>query len=78
MAFIYGKIGAFDTKSGLTAVTAGSRAEGLQKHIESENKKGRKMWGGIAIYANGTWRCNSEKKYHYDPNSLSSWKILQF
>lgn len=72
-----GRIGLFDTKSGITAKNAGPRAEGLQKHIKSENKKGKRLWGGIVIYVNGTWRYNDEDKYHYDPNDLSSWKILE-
>lgn len=72
-----GTIGLFDTKSGITAKDAGPRAEGLQKYIESENKKGKKMWGGILIYVNGTWRYNDESKYHYDPSDFSNWKVLE-
>ncbi len=69
-------IGLFDTKSGITAKDAGLRAEGLQKYIREQNKKGKKLWGGIAIFINRTWRYNDNEKYEYNPEDLSSWKIL--
>jgi type III restriction enzyme len=71
-----GTIGIFDTKSGMIAKDAKERAEGLQKYIKKQNKKGKKLWGGIAIYINGTWRYNDNEKYEYDPSDLSNWKIL--
>lgn len=73
-----GRIGIFDTKSGRTAETtdAGPRAEGLQKYIKEENKKGKKLWGGIVILVNGSWRYNDNDVYTYDPNNLTSWKLL--
>jgi len=74
--FKNGTIGLFDTKSGITTKDAGPRAEGLQRYIASENKKGKKLWGGILIYVNGTWRYNDDKKYRYDPANLSNWKVL--
>lgn len=72
-----GSIGIFDTKSGMTAKDAKERAEGLQKYIKEQNKKGKKLWGGIAIYVNGTWRYNDNEKYEYNPNNLSEWKVLE-
>jgi len=74
--FTDGSIGLFDTKSGMTAKDAGARAEGLQRYIKEQNKKGRKVWGGITIFVNGTWRYNNNEKYEYNPNDLSNWKIL--
>lgn len=71
-----GGVGLFDTKRGITASTAGPRAEGLQRYIKEEAKKGKKIWGGIVIHAGGAWRYNDEQKYHYDPNNLSNWKIF--
>lgn len=71
-----GTIGLFDTKSGMTAKDAKSRAEGLAKYIKTENKKGKKLWGGIAIYVNGSWRYNNEEKYAYNENDLSNWQLL--
>jgi type III restriction enzyme len=75
--FTDGTIGLFDTKSGMTAKDAGPRAEGLQKYIKEQNKKGKKLLGGIAIFVNGTWRYNDNEKYEYNPNDLSSWKVLE-
>lgn len=72
-----GTIGLFDTKSGMTAKDACSRAEGLQRYIKAQNKRGKKVWGGIAIYENGSWRYNDSEKYEYNPNNLSSWEILE-
>lgn len=44
--------------------------------IELRNyQKGKKLWGGIAIFVNGTWRYNDKEIYEYNPNDLSSWKI---
>ena len=57
----------------MTAKDAEPRAEGLQKYL----KKNKNVWGGIAIYVNGTWRYNDKEKYEYNPNDLSSWKILE-
>jgi len=72
-----GKIGLYDTKSGMTAKDAGPRANGLQKYIKEQNKKGKKIIGGIIIFINGTWRFNDKEKYKYDPTNLSNWKILE-
>lgn len=73
-----GKLGLFDTKSGSTTEGAGSRAEGLQKYIKSENKKGKKLFGGIVIYEDGSFWINQRDKYHYDPHSRGKdWEILE-
>jgi type III restriction enzyme len=70
-------IGIFETKGGMTAKDAKERAEALQKYIKMQNKKGKKLFGGIAIYVNGSWRYNDNEKYEYSPNNLSSWKVLE-
>ncbi|MEK6951750.1 MAG: DEAD/DEAH box helicase family protein [Nanoarchaeota archaeon] len=70
-----GTIGLFDTKGGMTAKDAGPRAEGLQKYIKKN--KDKKLWGGIVIESHGSWRINDEEKYEYNPNDLSSWKVLE-
>lgn len=72
--FKEGSIGIFDTKSGMTAK---ERAEGLQRYIKEQNKKGKKLWGGIVIYVNCTWRYNDNEKYEYNPNNLSNWKVFE-
>jgi len=74
--FKNGVIGIFETKSGMTAKDAVERAEGLQKYIKKQNKVGKKLIGGIAIYVNGTWRYNDKERYEYKDNDLSDWKVL--
>lgn len=71
-----GRVGLFDTKGGLTAQTAGPKAEGLTKYISEQNKKGKKLFGGIIIREKNSWRYNDGKKYFYNPNNLTDWKFL--
>ncbi|OGG41189.1 hypothetical protein A2118_00325 [Candidatus Kaiserbacteria bacterium GWA2_50_9] len=73
-----GRIGLFDTKGGLTAETAKSRAEGLAKYIAEQNKKGKKLYGGIVLKEKNSWRYHDGLKYEYNPNDLKSWKFLDF
>lgn len=74
-----GKIGLFDTKSGATAAGASARHDGLYRYLQDETKKGKKLFGGIAVEKNGTWRYYDGKKYRFDQNSvLPNWKILDF
>jgi len=75
--FTDGTIGLFDTKSGRTAEEAGPRAKGLQKYIKEQNKKNRKLFGGIVINVQGTWRYHNKAKYDYNPEDLSNWKVLE-
>jgi len=42
-----GSIGLFDTKSGITLKIAGPKVDGLNKYIQEQNKKGKKIFGGI-------------------------------
>ncbi len=77
ISFKDGSIGLFDTKAGTYAVTAGPRSDGLQKYINAENKKGKKLWGGILINVSDTWMYNDDKKYSYDPSDHSKWKLLE-
>ncbi len=78
--FADGRIGLFDTKDGIHAgdEDAGPRHDGLYYYLQTENKKGKNLVGGIIVDSNGTWRYNDKKKYHYDKNNLSDWKILEF
>jgi type III restriction enzyme len=71
------RIGLFDTKGGIFAKTAKERAEGLVKYIEVENKKGKKLFGGIVIKSQNSWRINDGKKYAFDPDNLGKdWQFL--
>lgn len=71
-----GKLGLFDTKGGIYAQTAKDRAEGLAAYIKNENKKGKKLFGGIIIKDKNSWRINDSKEYAYDLNDLKNWKYL--
>jgi len=74
-----GKVGLFETKDGITAETAGPRAEGLATYIEEQEKLGKKLIGGIVVEKNGSFWLNSNKKYEYDIDNLSGtgWEIIQ-
>ncbi|MCJ7805044.1 DEAD/DEAH box helicase family protein [Patescibacteria group bacterium] len=76
VTFVNGKIGLFDTKGGIYAQTAKERAEGLVEYIASENKKGKKLFGGIVLNEKGSWRLNGSKTYTYNPKNLKDWKFL--
>jgi type III restriction enzyme len=70
-----GSIGLFDTKSGITAREAGPKAEGLQRYVKEQ--KGRKLWGGIVVFKDGSYRYNDSEKYKFDERNLGKeWKML--
>lgn len=71
-----GRIGLFDTKGGITAETAKTRAEGLSKYIREQNTKNKKLFGGIVIYKDGSWRYNDNEVYEYNERDLKDWKFL--
>lgn len=71
-----GRVGLFDTKGGLTAETAKSRAEGLARYIVEQNKTGKKLAGGIVLEEKSSWRYHDGLKYDYNPNDLKDWKFL--
>lgn len=75
-----GRVGLFDPKEGRTAEDsdAAPKANALHKYMKEENGKGKKLWGGLVIFENGTWRYNDEESYHFNPNDLSNWKVLSF
>lgn len=72
-----GRVGLFDTKAGITAETAKTRAEGLYQYIQEENLKGKNLFGGIIVKIEGSWRYNDNKKYNYSHNDFRVWKFLQ-
>lgn len=71
-----GRFGLFDTKAGITAETAKSRAEGLAKYIKEENKKKKNLFGGIVIQKERTWYLNDNDVYEYKEHDLREWQIL--
>lgn len=71
-----GTIGLFDTKEGITARDAKSRADGLQIYIKNQNKKIKKFWGGIVIEDKDSFRYNHDDEYNYVDGEEINWEIL--
>ncbi|NQV36403.1 MAG: DEAD/DEAH box helicase family protein [Candidatus Marinimicrobia bacterium] len=73
-----GRIGLFETKDGLTAETAGSRAKGLAKYIKEQNEIGKNLFGGIVIEKDGSFWINSNEDYQYIEENLigSGWVVF--
>jgi type III restriction enzyme len=71
-----GRIGLFDTKSGITAKVAGPKSDGLTKYIKDEDRKGRKIFGGIVTQRGGSWVFWAKEEYHYKENDFGDWKLL--
>ncbi|VVB69973.1 Uncharacterised protein [uncultured archaeon] len=73
-----GRIGIFDTKSGITAKVAKEKAEALAKYIKEQNQKyKKKLWGGIALFKDGSCRYNDSEEYSFDEHHLGTeWKFL--
>ncbi len=69
------RIGLFDTKSGITAAIAGNKSDGLQKYIKEQNKKGKKLFGGIVHPKSGSFFCYTLSSYKYD-KELTGWDVL--
>ena len=63
-----------DTKAGETATSSKSRAEALKEYILEQNKKGKKLIGGIIIKDDTKkWRVNQQLNFNYDKNDLTKW-----
>ncbi|HEC66306.1 MAG TPA: hypothetical protein ENI23_13535, partial [bacterium] len=76
-----GRIGLFDTKSGITQKVAGPKIEGLYRYIRKENKKGKKLLGGIVINTDrnyrGRWIYYDRSRKYLKENDFSNWKDLE-
>jgi len=72
-----GKILIGDTKGGITASEAKSKAEALYEYIKEQNSKGKKLIGGIIVKDNSNqWRLNQQRHYSYDKNNLTNWDYI--
>ena len=76
-----GRIGLFDTKAGLTEQVAGPKINGLYKYIESENKKGKKIFGGITTNTDprnyrGRWIYFDKPAKEFKDGGYDHWKDL--
>jgi type III restriction enzyme len=78
-----GRIGLFDTKVGFTQKLAGPKIDGLFHYIQTENKKGKKLFGGIVTNSDprnysGRWVCFDKTSKELKDNDFSDWKNLEF
>lgn len=76
-----GRIGLFDTKAGLTKQIAGPKIDGLYKYIQKENKKGKKLFGGIVVNTDqreykGRWIYFGKTSKEFLNSSLENWNDL--
>ncbi len=75
-----GSIGLFDTKSGITLKIAGPKVDGLNKYIREQDKKGKKIFGGIVT---NTDQRNYSRRWVYFKkegklltNNFDNWEDL--
>ena len=77
-----GRIGLFDTKAGLTLKVARPKIAGLYHYIQGENKKGKKLFGGIVtntdpINYRGRWIYFDKPSKELKDNDFSNWGTLE-
>ena len=77
-----GRIGLFDSKAGFTQKLAGPKIDGLFNYIQSENKKGKNLFGGIAVNTDqrdyrGRWIYFDKTSEELKDNDFSNWKSLE-
>ncbi len=74
-----GRIGLFDTHSAHLS-DFGPKSEGLRKHLLQENKKGKKVFGGIVVNTErnyrGRWVYFDKTSGEFKNNDFSNWKDL--
>ena len=77
-----GTIGLFDTKSGLTKQVAGPKVDGLHTYIREQNKKGKKIFGGIVTNTNNRKYAGRWVYFNKDGKELTgkldNWTTLDF
>ncbi|MDO8593929.1 MAG: DEAD/DEAH box helicase family protein [bacterium] len=77
------QLGIFEVKDegdrdGITYTKA--KAEKLQEYIKEQNKKGKKLFGGIVIKKGGRWKLNQEEKYNWiqcQKDDWGEWNLLE-
>jgi type III restriction enzyme len=73
-----GSIGLFDTKSGITQKIAGPKVDGLNKYIREQDKKGKKIFGGIVTNTDqrnyrGRWIYFDKTSKDFKDSSFDNW-----
>jgi len=75
------RIGLFDTKAGITQEVAGAKNDGLYKYIKSENKRGKKLFGGIVTNTDrnysGRWIYFDKPSNELKDNNFGNWVDLE-
>lgn len=76
-----GRIGLFDTKVGLTKQVAGPKIDGLYEYIQSENRKGKNLFGGIVSNTDsqnyrGRWVYFKKTSKDFNDSSFENWDDL--
>jgi type III restriction enzyme len=75
-----GRIGLFDTKTGFTKQIAGPKFDGLYRYIQSENKKGKNLFGGIITNTErnyrGRWVYFDKESKNLKDSSFENWADL--
>lgn len=75
-----GSIGLFDTKAGLTLQTAGPKIDGFHVYIQKQNKKGKKIFGGIVTNTKrnyqGQWIYFDKTTHEFKNNNFDNWVVL--
>ena len=78
LKFKDGRIGIFDTKSGITAVNTEGRAEALAKKLVVLKSENLDVVGGIVLQENAQWYYNDSESYVYVKGKLGEeWKRLE-
>ena len=76
-----GRIGLFDTKAGMTLKIAKPKASGLAYYIQTENEKGKKLFGGIVTNNqkdySGAWYYFDEPIKEWREDDIGNWTILE-
>ncbi|MEW6557270.1 MAG: DEAD/DEAH box helicase family protein [Elusimicrobiota bacterium] len=77
-----GKIGLFDTKGELTLKSGKTKIDGLYKYIQSENRKGKKLFGGVVINTDsrnytGRWLYFDKSVDEIKDGDFDNWKNLE-
>ncbi|HAM39616.1 MAG TPA: hypothetical protein DCP53_09535 [Elusimicrobia bacterium] len=77
-----GKIGLFDTKGELTLRSGKTKIDGLYKYIQSENNKGKKLFGGMVINSDsrnytGRWLYFDKLSKELKDSNFDNWKNLE-
>ena len=77
-----GRIGLFDTKSGITITDAKDKSDGLQAYIKQENRKGKKLFGGIVTNTRsadfkGSWKYFTGKGKELVKDKFDNWEQLE-